>query len=170
MAETSDFRFVLHGDKPVRIIRAETEIEAAEFFSENPPRVWFADGASLDGNEHTPLKSDLPPYNPERIAADWDWTGIDLRKESQGEAKAQDSIQAAVIAKLQTRNYNVIFDDDGAGEAADVVAVTVLGGFDAPRQFDVEFYHCKYSKKAKAGGAPTTCTSSAGKRRRAFGG
>ncbi len=34
------------------------QVEAAEFFSENPPRVWFADGASLDGNAHTPLKTD----------------------------------------------------------------------------------------------------------------
>ncbi len=39
-----------------------------------------------------------------------------------------------------------------SGEAADVVAVTVVGPFDAPERIDVEFYHCKYSKKAKAGG------------------
>jgi hypothetical protein len=32
-----------------------------------------------------------------------------------------------------------------------VVAVTVVGPFDAPAQIEVEFYHCKYSKKAKAG-------------------
>jgi hypothetical protein len=30
LAETSDFKFVKRGDKPVRIIRAETEIDAAE--------------------------------------------------------------------------------------------------------------------------------------------
>lgn len=152
VAETSDFRVVLRDDKRVRIIRAETESDASEYFSENPPRVWFADGASLDGNEHTPLKTQLPPYSLEKLVADWDWTGIDLRKESQGEAKAQDSIQAAVINRLKSGDSHLIFDDDDAGEAADVVAVTVDGPFDAPKKIDVVFYHCKFSKKSIAGG------------------
>ena len=30
--------------------------------------------------------------------------------------------------------------------------MTVVGPFDAPERIDVEFYHCKYSKTAKAGG------------------
>lgn len=52
-------------------------------------------------------------------------------------------MQAAVIARLKTGAYSLIFDDDGSGEAADVVAVTVVGPFDAPERIDVEFYHCK---------------------------
>jgi superfamily II DNA or RNA helicase len=152
VAETSDFRVVVRDAKRVRIIRAETAIDASEYFTENPPRVWFADGASLDGNEHTPLKTTLPPYSLEKLAADWDWAGIDLRKESQGEAKAQDSIQAAVINRLKSGSYHLIFDDDDAGEAADVVAVTIDGPFGAPKQIDVEFYHCKFSRKSTAGG------------------
>ena len=150
--ETSDFRFRLLGDKPVHVVRADTAIPAHEFFTDNPPRIWFADGASLDGNEHTPLKSVLPPYSLEKLVIDWDWTGIDIRKESQGEAKEQDSVQAAVITRLKAGAYHLIFDDDGAGEIADVVAVTVAGPFDSPERIDVELYHCKHSKKARAGG------------------
>jgi superfamily II DNA or RNA helicase len=150
--ETSDFRFKLLGDVPVYIIRAETAIPADEFFTENPPRVWLADGASLDGNEHTPLKSVLPPYSKEKLVDNWDWAGINLRKESQGEAKEQDSVQAAVIAQLKTGTSHLIFDDDGSGEAADVVTAKVVGPFDAPERIDIELYHCKYSKEAKAGG------------------
>lgn len=149
---TSDFRFKLVGDKSVIVIRADTELSAAEFFTENPPRVWFADGASLDGNEYTPLKTTLPPYSKEKLVDNWDWAGVNIRKESQGEAKEQDSVQAAVIRRLMAGPYNLIFDDDGSGEAADVVAVTVIGSFDAPKRIDVELYHCKYSKKGKAGG------------------
>ena len=150
--ETSDFRFKQLGDKPVYIIRADTAVSAQEFFTENPPRVWLADGASVDGNEHTPLRTVLPPYSKEKLVADWDWTGIDIRKESQGEAKEQDSVQAAVVTRLKTGTYNLIFDDDGSGEAADVVAVTIVGPFDRPERIDVELYHCKYSKAAHAGG------------------
>ena len=57
-----------------------------------------------------------------------------------------------MIKRLKGNSYHLIFDDDGSGEAADVVAATVIGSFDAPEQIDVELYHCKYSKKAKSGG------------------
>ena len=150
--DTSDFRFTLLGGAPVQILRGDTAVAASAFFSSHPPRVWFADGASLDGNEYTPLKSVLPPYSEEKLVDDWDWSGVDIRKESQGEAKAKDTVQAAVIGRLQGGAYHLIFDDDGAGEAADVVAVTVVGPPDAPDRIDVEFYHCKYSKAATAGG------------------
>jgi len=147
--DTSDYRFVQRDNQQVRVIRAETEVNAAHFFSENPPRVWFADGASLDGNEHTPLKVAVPPYDSRRIEA-WDWTGIDIRKESQGVAREQDSIQAGVIARLSADDYLLIFDDDDSGEAADVVAVRVVGGLASPTEIAVEFYHLKYS----SGNAP----------------
>ena len=44
------------------------------------------------------------------------------------------------------QSYNVIFDDDDSGEAADVVAINI---FDT--KINVEFYHCKYSKSDKPG-------------------
>lgn len=148
--DTWDFQFRQRGQEAVRVVRADVPFDAAEFFTDNPPRVWFADGASLDGNEYTPLKSELPPYEASRIQA-WDWTGVDIRKESQGDAHEKDSIQAAVIARLGAQDYDLIFDDDDAGEAADVVAVRVVGGADAPSQLDVEFYHCKFSSEESPG-------------------
>jgi hypothetical protein len=50
---------------------------------------------------------------------------------------------------LRNASYDVIFDDDGANEAADVVAITV--DRDAPKvpRIEVELYHLKY-----AGGEP----------------
>ena len=148
--DTSDYRFVLHSDQPVRVIRTETSFGAADFFSENPPRVWLANGASLDGNEYTPLKADIPPYEAARIEV-WDWTGINIRKESQGDTKEPDSIQAAVIARLRADDYLLIFDDDESGEAADVVAVRVVGGIQSPTEIAVEFYHLKYSSEPVPG-------------------
>ena len=148
--DTSDYRFVLRGQERVELIRGETEFTAADFFSENPPRIWFADGASLDGNEYTPLKTDLPPYDVGQIQA-WDWTGINIRKESQGDAREQDSIQAAVIGRLIADDYDLIYNDDDAGEAADVVAIRIVGGAQAPTRIEVEFFHCKYSSEHAPG-------------------
>jgi hypothetical protein len=39
----------------------------------------------------------------------------------------------------------------GAGEAADIVAIRVIGGLENPSRVEVEFYHCKYSAEATPG-------------------
>lgn len=46
----------------------------------------------------------------------------------------------------------MIIDDDGKGEAADVVTIKLVGDPAAPSRIDVEFYHCKYSHAAAPGG------------------
>jgi hypothetical protein len=45
----------------------------------------------------------------------------------------------------------MIVDDDGKGEAADIVAIRIIGDPPAPTRIDVEFYHCKYSIRATPG-------------------
>ena len=65
--------------------------------------------------------------------------------------RTSDSIQAKVIATLMNGDYDMIIDDDGKGEAADVVTITLIGDAAAPSRIDVEFYHCKYSLAAAAG-------------------
>ena len=54
-------------------------------------------------------------------------------------------MQARVIRELRARDYNLIVDDDGKGEAADVVAIRLQGDIGTPSRIDIEFYHCKYS-------------------------
>lgn len=116
-----------------------------EYFTKNPPIVWFANGASLEGCMYTKLPEVANPYPVENLQV-FDWTGVDLTKESQRESKRPDSIQFAIIASLkQQAKYAVIFDDDGSGEAADVVAVSLFG--DSDREWiEVELYHLKYTK------------------------
>lgn len=96
------------------------------------------------------LKIVRPPYDAAKIQA-WNWTGINIRKESQGKGKEQDSIQARVIRELKTRDYHMIVDDDGTGEAADIVTIRLVGDTAAPSRIAVEFYHCKYSQAATSG-------------------
>jgi len=141
-----NYRFNVLGGKTVQVVREGI----ATFFYENPPVFWFADGSSLEGNQYVELKTTYPPYDRARIEA-WDWTGIDLRKESQGVAKDTVSIQARVIRELRTRNYMMIMDDDGKGETADVVTIRLTGDQHAPSSIDLEFYHCKYSQEATPG-------------------
>jgi hypothetical protein len=150
--EAPNYRFLLQSAERIQIKRggrAEPE-DISGFFYENPPVIWFADGSALEGNQYVELKNVKPPYNAAKIQA-WDWMGTDIQKESQGTEKRADSVQAKVIRELRERGYNMVIDDDGKGEVADVVAIRIQGELTAPTGIEVEFYHCKYSGGAEPG-------------------
>lgn len=147
-----NYRFVVHGTRNVQVRRGSLAgaENVADFFYSNPPVLWFSDGSSLEGNQYVQLKVAYPPYDMTKIQA-WDWYGVNIRKESQGVRKEPDSIQAKVIRELRDSDYHMIVDDDGTGEAADIVAIRLVGDTTAPSRIDVEFYHCKYSQRATPG-------------------
>jgi superfamily II DNA or RNA helicase len=141
----NNYKFVVQRDSTMQICKGKRPSESiADFFYNYPPKIWFSDGSSLEGNQYVELNRQAPPFDPQKIEA-WDWAGTDLRKESQGELKEFDSIQARVIRELRTQTYDVIFDDDGKGEAADVVGIRVVRGPKGPTRLEVDLYHCKYS-------------------------
>lgn len=152
-AESPDFRIVLLGETTAGVKHgpnAQTR-SLADFLYRSPPGIWFADGSALFGNRHIELRSPQPLFQAHRIEA-WKWSDVDIKKESQGDGKEANTIQARVIRELlRSPEYLVIFDDDDAGEAADVVAIKVIGGVEAPSRVEVELYHCKYSSKPTPG-------------------
>lgn len=81
------------------------------------------------------------PYDPSLLTP-LGWRGVDLRKESQTPQRLTDSIQYYMSAYLRSiRPFSVLIDDDGNGEAADLVGLQVNGD-----HLDVTLVHCKYSK------------------------
>lgn len=140
-----NYNFSVFEKKNVKVKRNTQSQLLKEFFFHDPPKIWFVDGSSLEGNFYTELNKDFEPYPKEYIQT-WNWNGVDLKKESQGKIKKNDSIQYRVIKELQKKNYDVIFDDDGPGEAADIVCVR-----DCEKSIKVEFYHCKYSHRTTPG-------------------
>lgn len=89
------------------------------------------------------LKSDrdLPPFDPARLTVpDWG-QGMNLRKESQGPQRDSASIQARMLAIVQSMDdWELVIDDDGTGEIADIVAIRETGD-----ELRVMLTHCKYS-------------------------
>ena len=141
--EASDYRFIAERAISTRKGGGDWQ-DLTEFFDESPPIIWFADGSSLEGNQHVALRSVGPPFERSKVEV-WDWAGIPLRKESQGRSRDPETIQARTIRELVDRGqYRVIFDDDGKGEAADVVAIRFVGDETSP-SIEVELYHCKFS-------------------------
>ena len=136
-----DYNFLTVGPKNVLVKQRSKSDSINSFFYQHPPIIWFDDGSSLEGNLYTKLNKKFEPYDREEIKT-WDWKGkeVNIKKESQGIMKETDSIQYRVIRELEKDNYDIIFDDDGPGEAADIVCICVRKNI-----IMVEFYHCKFS-------------------------
>lgn len=123
------------------------EVSARTFFYQFPPMFRFIDGSSLCGNKFTFPMEREEPFDKDRIQV-WDWTDVDIEKESQGVTKRVDSVQFRVIQELKKKDFDVVFDDDSSGESADVVAIKVD---DEKKVIQVDFYHLKFSGEAYAG-------------------
>jgi superfamily II DNA or RNA helicase len=126
-------------------IRGKDSISGKMFFEEFPPKIFFADSSTISGNEFIDLSFDVQPYDEAKIIG-WDWSGTDINVESQRVEKRTNSIQYRVIQELLKENYEIIFDDDDAGEAADIVAIR-----NHETYIEVGLFHCKYSTESFAG-------------------
>ena len=115
----------------------------SDYFGDDSPHIDFGDGSLLIYSHLYVLPEDrvVPPFAKSKIEV-WDWSGVDIRKESQGPTKDRDSIQRRVIDQLISAGepYDIIFDDDDPGEIADVVAIRITESL-----ISVTFFHCKYS-------------------------
>jgi hypothetical protein len=76
-----------------------------------------------------------------------DWAGIDITKESQGSGRDPSTVQYRAIEVLASEeDWEVVIDDDGTGELADVALMR-------RRDDDLEvlLVHCKFSSKPEPG-------------------
>jgi superfamily II DNA or RNA helicase len=121
----------------------------SESFGEDSPQIDFGDGSLLIYSHlyALPEGEAVVPYPADRIEV-WDWSKTNIRVESQGPEKRSDSVQRHVIDTLLADGeaYDLIFDDDGAGEIADVVSLRVTEGL-----VQVTLHHCKYSSAETPG-------------------
>lgn len=138
----SGFNVTHRGGSSLTIVIGRKEGLLTDYLREYPPRIRFVDMSSLEGNLLIKLKNINLQFPSQNIVS-LNWSGVDIRKESQGQSKATDSIQYKVIQELKAKNkYCLIFDDDDSGEIADVVAIKEN---EEDKEFLVEFYHCKFS-------------------------
>ncbi|MBR1160625.1 DEAD/DEAH box helicase [Bradyrhizobium elkanii] len=121
----------------------------SESFGDDSPQIDFGDGSLLIYSHLYALPEGVTvePYPADRIEA-WDWSKTNIRAEAQGPEKRADSVQRRVIDMLLADGeaYDLVFDDDGAGEIADVVSLRVTEGL-----VQVTLYHCKYSSAETPG-------------------
>lgn len=122
------------------IKKGRQSLPLCEFFNLEYPTIKFTDQSLLEGNILVNIPKIRPSFNEENIVV-WDWENIDIHKESQGLSKETDSIQFRVIDTLKKQGgYDIVFDDDGPGEIADVVCISANSN-----EIVIDLYHCKYS-------------------------
>ncbi|WP_197424084.1 DEAD/DEAH box helicase [Bradyrhizobium valentinum] len=120
----------------------------ADLLSSYPPMVRFVDLCELDGNML------IWPQQPHELAipADrfesWNWSGTDLTKESiwKDDVERKDSIQWRAAQHYIGGKFDVVFDDDAAGEAADLVCLK-----EEDDCIRLALIDCKFSGGATAG-------------------
>jgi hypothetical protein len=98
------------------------QVALSRFMTDSGLTIFFEKEALLtpDGYVMQPDRT-RPRYSPDELDVA-DWTGVDLQREVQGPAHDPQSIQHRVIELLRVEAaWDVIIDDHGAGEAADVV-------------------------------------------------
>ena len=127
--------------------RRGEEVPLSRWLNDNKPTLILAEDRLISGDDrlYAP-RHDLPPYPKDRLHP-VDWTGVDIRVESQGAQRNPESIQAHMVRLLTaSQQFDVLIDDDRAGEAADLVGLRIDG-----EDLRVTLVHCKFSHGAAPG-------------------
>lgn len=117
----------------------------SEWFHNEPPKIYLSGDSYIENDELISLERAVEPFPTDAVET-LDWSGIDIKKESQGVERSRDTIQYRTIESIDKADWDVIFDDDNAYEAADVIALSMSGD-----RLKVGFYHCKFSGDATPG-------------------
>jgi len=137
---------LLDGPK-LKLCGLKQEQTLEDFFKEYPPILDFIDHSFLEGANFVDPKQTPPAYSASDLDVR-DWTPVNIRKESRwkGGVFHEDSIQAQAMQWCLDEGFEIIVDDDGANEVADIVAVKEEG--DGLR---LRLLHCKYSATDDSG-------------------
>ena len=120
----------------------------AEYLTDYPPMVRFVDLCELDGNMLIRPQQPQDLVIPDERFEVWDWDAVDITKETiwKDGAERPDSIQWRAAQHYVGGGFEVVFDDDSAGEAADLVCLK-----EEIDHIRLALVHCKSSGGQTAG-------------------
>lgn len=119
-------------------ISLQNERPLAEYLDDNPLRILKQDGSFIFGNYRYFSPVTLNIKLPSKLISTWDWGDTKIQNESMGKDANLDTVQGFTYKQIEDK-YEIIFNDDGAGEIADLIGVIEENG-----TIIVDFYHCKY--------------------------
>ena len=135
---------ILEGDQVLIRRGGGTAKPIEEYLQSDPWIIQYVDGSF----SYNCFLIKLPPtageFEAEQIDC-WDWHGIDIKKESMGKTRETGTVQWRSFEQVEEQ-YDVIVNDDGRGEAADLVGLKI-----ADDEIHLGLIHCKYSESKKPG-------------------
>lgn len=138
--------FSLVEGKEIKIKRGNGEpISIIDYVEDDPINIVYADGSFSWNNFHVPTPPLSTFFDKENINK-LDWSGIDIQTESMGKECKKESIQYRIFKEVEN-DYDVIFNDDASGEAADIIAIRQ----ESNDSFKLHLIHCKFSSSDKTG-------------------
>jgi hypothetical protein len=119
-------------------------IPLSDYMVQDPFIIRYADGSFSYGNYHVSTPQPESFFDRDNLEAiEWD---INIHSESQGQEIKTNSIQYKIIQST-LEDYDIVINDDGKGEAADIIALRK----DSEDSYTIHLIHCKFSKTDKAG-------------------
>jgi superfamily II DNA or RNA helicase len=137
---------LLEGDE-VSIKKGSVEpVPLPEYMISDPVIVYYIGGSFSYNAQFVAVSDDIGLFSVDDILPyDWDGDGVNIRKESMGYGRESDTIQASCFRYIEN-DYDVIINDDGPGEAADLVALKATDS-----EILLTLVHCKFSSKDDPG-------------------
>ena len=106
------------------------------------------DGSMVQGNYRQYSLNSVDVKLPAGLLEPWDWGTTKIHQESMRAERREDSVQGFTFAKIADE-YSIIFNDDGKGEIADLVAIR-----ESKDAIYVDLYHCKFCPLVDGVAAP----------------
>jgi superfamily II DNA or RNA helicase len=142
------FTVARKSETPVSIKIGQKNLPLEQFFNDYPPLIRFIDLSELDGNLLIKPQHQENLVFPEECFEVWDWSGVDIKKESiwkNGNVR-RDSIQWKAAQNFISEGFDVVFDDDSSGEAADLICMKEEGDY-----IRLVLAHCKFTTETTPG-------------------
>jgi hypothetical protein len=141
--------FTITKDFPMaaEIRRGRNKVLLQDFLNEDPPAFLLIDGSEVIGGEvyrPTPFGGE---YSADSLVVK-NWMDCNIRTESiwKDRARRDGTVQGHAVDMCRSEGFDLIFNDDDAGEIADLVCFKRSSS-----SFIVRFVHCKFSGEEKAG-------------------
>lgn len=130
----------------VRIKRYSGEpISLIDYVERDPITIFYIDGTFSFNNFHVPTPK-LNTFFDKNKLQTIDWSGTNIQIESMGKDGKRNSVQHKVTEMLKD-DYEIIFNDDASGEAADIIALRQ----ESDDSFSLHLIHCKFSSEKSPG-------------------
>lgn len=145
LEEAPYYKYTLLEGSPISIrIGRKDKVNFIDYMNTDPIYLYYIDGSFSYNHFLIEVSETIGQYRKEDLVVE-DWNGINIRKESMGKDRIKNTVQYKSFLRIKD-DYDVIINDDGSGEAADLLAMKIIDN-----EIHLELIHCKFSSSETTG-------------------